>query len=132
MNSQFDELRRLVHLEEKRTLHLVDLKEAFLTASAAEKIAEISVQTERLQEEMANITHQLCLLEQAEGQAPNVVAAALRLSGPAHRVPVRRTAIIVIVCPTQQKVVSPLCLCLPLHFLQPPYVTSVIYSRLYC
>ncbi|XP_070686791.1 tripartite motif-containing protein 44 [Pempheris klunzingeri] len=68
VNSQFDELRKLVRLEEKRTLHLVDLKEAFLTASAAEKIAEISVQTERLQEEMANITHQLCLLEQAEGQ----------------------------------------------------------------
>ncbi|XP_074533763.1 tripartite motif-containing protein 44 [Halichoeres trimaculatus] len=89
VNSQFDELRRLVRLEEKRTLHLVDLKEAFLTASAAEKIAEISVETERLQEEMANITHQLCLLEQAEGQglAPALAAEAL-LAGPrpAHRV----------------------------------------------
>lgn len=93
VNSQFDELRRLVRLEEKRTLHLVDLKEAFLTASAAEKIAEITVQTERLQEEMANITHQLCLLEQAEAQAigPAVVAEALLAEpGPAHRVPVRR------------------------------------------
>ncbi|XP_075994986.1 tripartite motif-containing protein 44 [Genypterus blacodes] len=85
VNGQFDELRRLVHLEEKRTLHLVDLKEAFLTASAAEKIAEISVQTERLQEEMANITHQLCLLEQAEGKGPAVVAAALREAGPSDR-----------------------------------------------
>ncbi|KAK2918036.1 tripartite motif-containing protein 44 [Channa argus] len=86
VNSQFDELRRLVRLEERRTLHLVDLKEAFLTASAAEKIAEISVQTERLQEEMANITHQLCLLEQAEVQAigPAVVAEAL-VAEPAHR-----------------------------------------------
>nr|XP_057931997.1 tripartite motif-containing protein 44 isoform X2 [Doryrhamphus excisus] len=65
VNTQFDELRRLVHLEEKRTLHLVDLKEAFLTASAAEKIAEITVQTKRLQEEMASITEQLCMLEQA-------------------------------------------------------------------
>ncbi|XP_044048246.1 tripartite motif-containing protein 44 isoform X1 [Siniperca chuatsi] len=87
VNSQFDELRRLVRLEEKRTLHLVDLKEAFLTASAAEKIAEISVQTERLQEEMANITNQLCLLEQAEAGGPAVVAQALAAGpGPAQRV----------------------------------------------
>ncbi|XP_029378329.1 tripartite motif-containing protein 44 isoform X2 [Echeneis naucrates] len=89
VNSQFDELRNLVRLEEKRTLHLVDLKEAFLTASAAEKIAEITVQTERLQEEMANITHQLCLLEQAEAQAtgPAVAAEALMVGpGVAHRV----------------------------------------------
>ncbi|XP_039989819.1 tripartite motif-containing protein 44 isoform X2 [Xiphias gladius] len=90
VNNQFDELRKLVHLEEKRTLHLVDLKEAFLTASAAEKIAEITVQTERLQEEMANITHQLCLLEQAEAQAigPAMVAEVLVAGpGPAHRLP---------------------------------------------
>lgn len=85
VNSQFDELRRLVRLEEKRTLHLVDLKEAFLTASAAEKIAEISLQTERLQEEMANITHQLCLLEHAEAIGPALAAEAL-VAGPAHRV----------------------------------------------
>lgn len=88
VNSQFDELRKLVHLEEKRTLHLVDLKEAFLTASAAEKIAEITVETEKLQEEMANITHQLCLLEQAEAQAigPAAVAEVLAARpGPVHR-----------------------------------------------
>lgn len=90
VNVQFDELRRLVRLEEKRTLHLVDLKEAFLTASAAEKIAEITVQTERLQEEMASITHQLFLLEQVESQAVGPAAAAEVLgAGPAHRVPVR-------------------------------------------
>ncbi|XP_053174539.1 tripartite motif-containing protein 44 [Scomber japonicus] len=88
VNVQFDELRRLVRLEEKRTLHLVDLKEAFLTASAAEKIAEITVQTERLQEEMANITHQLCLLEQVESQAIGPAAAAeVLVAGAAHRVP---------------------------------------------
>ncbi|KAG7238118.1 hypothetical protein INR49_030180 [Caranx melampygus] len=88
VNSQFDELRQLVRLEEKRTLHLVDLKEAFLTASAAEKIAEITVQTERLQEEMANITHQLCLLEQAEAQeiGPAAVAEVLVAApAPLHR-----------------------------------------------
>ncbi|XP_048861134.1 tripartite motif-containing protein 44 isoform X2 [Brienomyrus brachyistius] len=67
VNQQFDELHRLVRLEEKRTLHLVDLKEAFLTAQAAEKIAEITVHTERLQEEMASITQQLGALDQAEG-----------------------------------------------------------------
>lgn len=90
VNSQFDELRRLVRLEERRTLHLVDLKEAFLTASAAEKIAEISVETERLQEEMANITNQLCLLEQAEAGGAAVIAQALVAApAPAHRVQVR-------------------------------------------
>lgn len=66
VNSEFEELRRLVRMEERRTLHLVDLKEAFLTATAAEKIAEIHVETERLQEEMDSITQQLCLLEQAD------------------------------------------------------------------
>ncbi|KAJ8003034.1 hypothetical protein DPEC_G00165170 [Dallia pectoralis] len=66
VNSQFDELHRLVRLEEKRTLHLVDLKEAFLTAAAAEKIAEITVHTERLQEEMACITQQLDQLDPVE------------------------------------------------------------------
>lgn len=105
MNGQFDELRRLVLLEEKRTLHLVDLKEAFLTASAAEKIAEISVETERLQEEMVSITNQLCLLQQAEGKGPNVIAAALREVGPSERAQVRSTSIIMIVCPTQHQVV---------------------------
>ncbi|XP_011474609.1 tripartite motif-containing protein 44 [Oryzias latipes] len=86
VNSQFDELRKLVHLEERRTLHLVDLKEAFLTASAAEKIAEITSETEKLQEEMDNITQQLCLLEQAEAveqpMGPAEVLAAV--AGPAR------------------------------------------------
>lgn len=89
VDDQFDELHRLVRLEEKRTLHLVDLKEAFLTASAAEKIAEINVETERLQEEMANITNQLCILEEAEGGSPAVIAKALVAApGPSHRVQV--------------------------------------------
>ncbi|CAM9182606.1 unnamed protein product, partial [Lampetra planeri] len=66
VDSQYDELIKLVRLEEKRTLHLVDLKEAFLTASAAEKIAEISAETERLQEEMASIDDQLAVLGHAD------------------------------------------------------------------
>ncbi|XP_062317968.1 tripartite motif-containing protein 44-like [Osmerus eperlanus] len=87
VNGQFDELHRLVRLEEKRTLHLVDLKEAFLTAAAAEKIAEISVHTERLQEEMACITQQLGQLDQAEKHpGAGVGAAALAgAPGPGHR-----------------------------------------------
>lgn len=88
VTGQFDELRRLVRLEERRTLHLVDLKEAFLTASAAEKIAEITLETEKLQEEMDNITHQLYLLEQAEAQAigPAAVAEVLAARpGPVQR-----------------------------------------------
>lgn len=70
----------------------MDLKEAFLTASAAEKIAEITSETEKLQEEMDNITQQLCLLEQAEAveqpMGPAEVLAAV--AGPA-RMLVRRT-----------------------------------------
>ncbi|XP_076847867.1 tripartite motif-containing protein 44 [Brachyhypopomus gauderio] len=66
VNQRFDELHRLVRLEEWRVLHLVDLKEAFLTAQAAEKIAEISVHTERLQEEMDSITQQLGELDGVE------------------------------------------------------------------
>lgn len=95
VSGQFDELRRLVRLEERRTLHLVDLKEAFLTASAAEKIAEITLETEKLQEEMDNITHQLCLLEQAEAQAVGPAAVAEVLAarpGPVHRLLVRRSS----------------------------------------
>ncbi|XP_046872395.1 tripartite motif-containing protein 44 isoform X1 [Hypomesus transpacificus] len=87
VNGQFDELHRLVRLEEKRTLHLVDLKEAFLTAAAAEKIAEISVHTERLQEEMACITQQLGQLDQAEKQPGAGVGAVAPAGapGPGHR-----------------------------------------------
>ncbi|XP_026884902.2 tripartite motif-containing protein 44 [Electrophorus electricus] len=79
VNQQFDELHRLVRLEEWRVLHLVDLKEAFLTAQAAEKIAEISVHTERLQEEMDSITQQLGELDGAErnGLAPAALAPML-------------------------------------------------------
>ncbi|XP_061139254.1 tripartite motif-containing protein 44 [Syngnathus typhle] len=86
VSSQFDALRRAVSLEEKRTLHLLDLKEAFLTAAAAEKIAEINVQTERLQDEMASITHQLCLLDKATTMSPSLaVKAIVGASGLDHR-----------------------------------------------
>ncbi|XP_062847484.1 tripartite motif-containing protein 44 [Trichomycterus rosablanca] len=79
VNQQFEDLHRLVRMEEWRVLHLVDLKEAFLTAQAAEKIAEISVQTEKLQEEMDSITQQLGELDQAEqnGVAPASLAPIL-------------------------------------------------------
>lgn len=88
VNSEFDELRRLVRLEERRTLHLVDLKEAFLTATAAEKIAEIHVETERLQEEMDSITQQLCLLEQADKDS--LAPALMRQAALAEARPVNR------------------------------------------
>ncbi|XP_019749750.1 tripartite motif-containing protein 44 isoform X2 [Hippocampus comes] len=85
VSSQFDALRRLLFLEEKKALHILDLKEAFLTASAAEKIAEINVQTERLQEEMASITHQLCLLDKATISPALAAEALVEASGPGHR-----------------------------------------------
>lgn len=84
VNEQFDELHRLVRLEEWRVLHLVDLKEAFLTAQAAERISEITVHTERLQEEMDSITQQLGELDQAEqdGIAPVSLASLLAARPP--------------------------------------------------
>ncbi|XP_067292605.1 tripartite motif-containing protein 44 [Pseudorasbora parva] len=66
VNEQFDELHKLVRREEWRVLHLVDLKEAFLTAQTGEKISEISAHTEKLQEEMDSITQQLSALDQME------------------------------------------------------------------
>lgn len=84
VNQQFDELHRLVRLEEWRVLHLVDLKEAFLTAQASEKITEISVHTEKLQEEMDSITQQLSELDQVEqdGVAPMSLAPMLAARPP--------------------------------------------------
>uniref|UniRef100_A0A8C2E5C1 Tripartite motif containing 44 n=1 Tax=Cyprinus carpio TaxID=7962 RepID=A0A8C2E5C1_CYPCA len=84
VNQQFDELNRLVRLEEWRVLHLVDLKEAFLTAQAAEKISEISVHTEKLQEEMDSVTQQLSELDQIEqnGVAPMSLAPLLAARPP--------------------------------------------------
>ncbi|KAA0724112.1 hypothetical protein E1301_Tti023468 [Triplophysa tibetana] len=84
VNEQFDELHRVVRLEEWRVLHLVDLKEAFLTAHAAERISEITVHTEKLQEEMDSITQQLGELDQAEqdGVAPISLAALLAARPP--------------------------------------------------
>ncbi|KAI5100570.1 tripartite motif-containing protein 44 isoform X2 [Silurus meridionalis] len=81
VNQQFDELQRLVRLEEWRVLHLVDLKEAFLTAQAAEKIAEISVHTEKLQEEMDSITQQLGELDHAEQNGVGPAGLAPLLAG---------------------------------------------------
>lgn len=93
MNQQFDELHQLVRLEEKRTLHLVDLKEAFLTAQANEMIAEISVNTERLQEEVDCITQQLGELEQAAVPPPEPQPqAGLDPRPPAAAVPVANGA----------------------------------------
>lgn len=97
VTEQFDELRNLVLLEEKRTLHLVDLKEAFLTASAAEKIAEITAETERLQEELANITDQLTLLEQVDADAGGpALAQVLMATAPSHRVLVRKDYVLLL------------------------------------
>ncbi|XP_057691962.1 tripartite motif-containing protein 44 isoform X2 [Corythoichthys intestinalis] len=84
VSSQFEMLHRLVNLEEQKTLHLLDLKEASLTASAAEKIAEINVQTERLQEEVANITHQLYLLDRATIAPVLAVETLADASGAGH------------------------------------------------
>ncbi|KAK2866841.1 hypothetical protein Q8A67_024958 [Cirrhinus molitorella] len=84
VNQQFDELHSLVRREEWRVLHLVDLKEAFLTAQASEKISEISVHTEKLQEEMDSITQQLSELDQVEqdGVAPMSLAPLLAARPP--------------------------------------------------
>ncbi|CAL8359720.1 unnamed protein product [Lota lota] len=69
VDAQFEELKRLVHVQEQRNRHLVDLKEAFVTAAAAEQIAEITMETERLQEEMTSISQELSALNRAKMQA---------------------------------------------------------------
>ena len=76
VDAQFEELKRLVHVQEARNRHLVDLKEAFVTAAAAEQIAEITVETERLQEEMTSISQELSALNRAKMQADLAAAAA--------------------------------------------------------
>ncbi|TRY85833.1 hypothetical protein DNTS_011870, partial [Danionella cerebrum] len=65
VNDQFDSLKVLVYQEERRILHLLDLKEAIFTSEATEKMTEISVNTLSLQEEMERITLALQQLQQA-------------------------------------------------------------------
>jgi len=86
VDAQFDELKRLVHLQERRNRHLVDLKEAFLTATAAEKIAEITLETERLEEQMSHISYDLAVLNRAKME-PGPTAAVIKLleGGPRAR-----------------------------------------------
>lgn len=78
VHGQFDELHRLVLLEEKRALHLVDLKEAVAISQTAEKMAEISAQTEKLKEEMADITKKLSAIDHGEEPNPADMMTTLR------------------------------------------------------
>ena len=76
VDAQFQELKRLIHVQEARNRHLVDLKEAFITAAAAEQIAEITLETDRLQEEMVSISQELGALNRAKMRADLAAAAA--------------------------------------------------------
>ncbi|KAK1159898.1 tripartite motif-containing protein 44-like [Acipenser oxyrinchus oxyrinchus] len=78
VHGQFDELHRLVLLEEKRALHLVDLKEAVAISQTAEKMAEISAETEKLKEEMAEITKKLSAIDHGEEPNPADMMTTLR------------------------------------------------------
>ncbi|XP_053741144.1 tripartite motif-containing protein 44 [Synchiropus splendidus] len=71
VDQQYEKLRKMVLLEEKRTLHLIELKRAYLTSRVAEKIAEINVETKQLHEELEYVNHHLNLLQMAEAGLVN-------------------------------------------------------------
>ncbi|KAJ3596447.1 hypothetical protein NHX12_002854, partial [Muraenolepis orangiensis] len=79
VNDQFDGLKSLVLLEDRRTVHLVDLKEAFLTATAAEQIAELNMETRQLQKSVNSVRQEMRALKRAHMAAEAAALAAPQL-----------------------------------------------------